>query len=219
MAYLRSAGLLDVYPPSIVFGCSHRRGAMNSQNSPSSASIFLTWAAPRSRLGRRQVGGDDVVIVKLHAVEAELLVSADLLGEGDLCADRGAEGVCAGADVPRAKGEAIIPRSGESHSSLLLKMPISFQSTHAARSSAGLDSSSGRGPESRCGVDQLTIKCASCQRSWHSAVPFSVYEQQAVESNPCPHCGAYTLCCQEPPGKPAPGHNRMDPVLLAGVAS
>jgi hypothetical protein len=27
---------------------------------------------------------------------------------------------------------------------------------------------------------------------------FSLYEQQAVESCPCPRCGAYTLCCHEP---------------------
>ena len=49
-----------------------------------------------------------------------------------------------------------------------------------------------------CPVDRLTIKCASCGQAWLTAVPFSVYEQQAVESCPCPHCGAYTLCCREP---------------------
>jgi hypothetical protein len=26
---------------------------------------------------------------------------------------------------------------------------------------------------------------------------FSIYEQQTIESCPCPRCGAYTLCCQE----------------------
>jgi len=31
-----------------------------------------------------------------------------------------------------------------------------------------------------------------------TAAAISLYEQQAVESCPCPHCGAYTLCCQEP---------------------
>jgi hypothetical protein len=46
-------------------------------------------------------------------------------------------------------------------------------------------------------VERLTIKCASCGREWLAAAPFSVYEQQAVESCPCPHCGAYTLCCHE----------------------
>ncbi|HEY7156030.1 MAG TPA: hypothetical protein VH575_18850 [Gemmataceae bacterium] len=47
-------------------------------------------------------------------------------------------------------------------------------------------------------MDRLTIKCASCGREWLAAAPFSLYEQQAVESCPCPHCGAYTLCCREP---------------------
>jgi hypothetical protein len=46
-------------------------------------------------------------------------------------------------------------------------------------------------------VDRLTIKCASCGHEWLTAAPFSLYEQQAVESCPCPHCAAYTLCCQE----------------------
>ena len=49
-----------------------------------------------------------------------------------------------------------------------------------------------------CIVDRLTIKCASCGHEWLAAAPFSFYEQQAVESCPCPHCAAYTLCCQEP---------------------
>jgi len=49
-----------------------------------------------------------------------------------------------------------------------------------------------------CFVERVTVTCASCGRSWEAAVPFSVYEQQAVESCPCSHCGAYTLCCHEP---------------------
>jgi len=47
-------------------------------------------------------------------------------------------------------------------------------------------------------VVQLTISCASCGQSWSVPTPFSIYEQQSVESCPCPHCGAYTLCCREP---------------------
>jgi hypothetical protein len=50
----------------------------------------------------------------------------------------------------------------------------------------------------RCIVGRLTIKCASCGHEWMTAAAISLYEQQAVESCPCPHCGAYTLCCQEP---------------------
>jgi hypothetical protein len=47
----------------------------------------------------------------------------------------------------------------------------------------------------------LIITCESCDQAWTVVSTFSVYEQQAVESCPCPHCGAYTLCFHEP----APG--------------
>jgi MinD superfamily P-loop ATPase len=47
-------------------------------------------------------------------------------------------------------------------------------------------------------VSPLTISCETCGRSWAVASPYSVYEQQAVESCPCPHCGACTLCCPDP---------------------
>lgn len=30
------------------------------------------------------------------------------------------------------------------------------------------------------------------------ATTFSLYEQQAIESRPCPRCEAYTLCYHEP---------------------
>ncbi len=42
------------------------------------------------------------------------------------------------------------------------------------------------------------IACASCTRRWASG-ELSLYERQAVESRPCPYCGAYTLRCQEVP--------------------
>ena len=44
-------------------------------------------------------------------------------------------------------------------------------------------------------MSPITITCASCGHRWEVANAFSVYEQQAVESCPCPDCGAYTLCC------------------------
>src|SRR5207249_2728784 len=46
-------------------------------------------------------------------------------------------------------------------------------------------------------VSRLNIACASCGHTWTVSHLFSLYEQQAVESCPCPGCGAYTLCCQE----------------------
>ena len=45
------------------------------------------------RLGGAKVGGNDVVVVELDAVEAEFLVFADLGGEGDFVADGRAERV------------------------------------------------------------------------------------------------------------------------------
>jgi hypothetical protein len=46
-------------------------------------------------------------------------------------------------------------------------------------------------------VEQRTIHCLGCERQWTMASSASVYEQQALESCPCPFCGAYTLCCGE----------------------
>jgi len=46
-------------------------------------------------------------------------------------------------------------------------------------------------------VERLTITCVSCGHVWTVPHTFSIYEQQAVESCPCPDCGAYTLCCHD----------------------
>src|SRR5205085_1119131 len=55
-------------------------------------------------------------------------------------------------------------------------------------------------PRTEAGVSvvPLTITCVSCGQAWTVAHTFSIYEQQAVESCPCPDCGAYTLCCHDP---------------------
>jgi uncharacterized protein CbrC (UPF0167 family) len=50
----------------------------------------------------------------------------------------------------------------------------------------------------------MTITCQSCGQAWLAAFPLSLYEQQAVESSPCPHCGAYTLCCRQADESRAP---------------
>lgn len=47
-------------------------------------------------------------------------------------------------------------------------------------------------------VERLTISCLNCKQGWFMTTPFSVYEQQAQESCPCPLCGSYTLCCAAP---------------------
>ena len=46
-------------------------------------------------------------------------------------------------------------------------------------------------------MERLLISCDSCKRMWLMAYGFSIYAQQALESRPCPHCGAYTLSCEE----------------------
>lgn len=46
-------------------------------------------------------------------------------------------------------------------------------------------------------VEGVSISCESCERIWTLASHFSVYEQQAIESRPCPHCAAYTLTCRD----------------------
>src|SRR5439155_5373538 len=54
----------------------------------------------------------------------------------------------------------------------------------------------------RCLVRRLTISCLGCGQQWLVSNTFSLYEQQTVESCPCPCCGAYTLCCGEPQSEP-----------------
>jgi hypothetical protein len=55
-------------------------------------------------------------------------------------------------------------------------------------------------------MERWTITCESCEGTWSLACSFSFYEQQTLESHPCPHCGAYTLTCGEPTGERARGH-------------
>ncbi len=43
-----------------------------------------------------------------------------------------------------------------------------------------------------------TVSCESCDLSWGRAAGVSDYEREAIESRPCPSCGAYTLSCPEP---------------------
>ena len=47
-------------------------------------------------------------------------------------------------------------------------------------------------------MDRFSISCESCDRVWSTASSLSFYEKQSLESRPCPHCGAYTLCCTDP---------------------
>jgi ribosomal protein S27E len=44
-------------------------------------------------------------------------------------------------------------------------------------------------------MPKTKITCASCGKAWTLAHRSSIYEQQSLESRPCPRCGGYTLCC------------------------
>ena len=52
-------------------------------------------------------------------------------------------------------------------------------------------------------MERLTISCECCERLWTVAARLSFYEQQSLESRPCPHCGAYTLACHDPDAEAA----------------
>lgn len=53
-------------------------------------------------------------------------------------------------------------------------------------------------------VNAWTVRCDSCEHRWTLVGNWSEYERQAIESRPCPKCGAYTLCSPEPtPTRPS----------------
>lgn len=51
-------------------------------------------------------------------------------------------------------------------------------------------------------MEGLTIVCESCEHNWTANHAYSVYEQQALESRPCPHCGCCTLSLAHVPEVP-----------------
>lgn len=52
-------------------------------------------------------------------------------------------------------------------------------------------------------MNAWTVCCGSCKHRWNLVGSFSEYERQAIESRPCPKCGAYTLNSPEPTRPPA----------------
>src|SRR5260370_17025225 len=56
---------------------------------------------------RVEIGFHDIVIMKLYAVEAELLVLSNLGGKSHLFPHRRTKGIRSGGDVPGAEREAI----------------------------------------------------------------------------------------------------------------
>jgi hypothetical protein len=55
-------------------------------------------------------------------------------------------------------------------------------------------------------VNAWAVCCESCNHRWNLVGSFSEYERQAIESRPCPKCGAYTLSSPEPT---KPGWKKM----------
>ena len=52
-------------------------------------------------------------------------------------------------------------------------------------------------------VGNWAVTCESCALTWKRTGGLSDYERQAIESRPCPGCGAYTLSCSDPRTTPA----------------
>jgi hypothetical protein len=57
-------------------------------------------------------------------------------------------------------------------------------------------------------VGSWAISCDSCDLRWMRPGVVSDYERQAIESRPCPCCGAYTLTCPTPKLVPGPRRER-----------
>jgi rRNA maturation endonuclease Nob1 len=43
-----------------------------------------------------------------------------------------------------------------------------------------------------------TVRCQDCGHAWKLVGHWSHYEREAIESRPCPSCGAYALASPEP---------------------
>ena len=108
MAYLRSAGLFEVNAPSIVRGIFPEPGGDDLDEEALAVEDLLDLGDALERARPVEVGRDDVVVVELDGVESEFLVGLELAGVLHLLADRRAEGVGAGADVPGSEGEAVL---------------------------------------------------------------------------------------------------------------
>jgi Zn finger protein HypA/HybF involved in hydrogenase expression len=52
-------------------------------------------------------------------------------------------------------------------------------------------------------VDTVSVECATCDQNWTMNL-HSVYEQQVIESRPCPKCESETLRCKKRKAKKSP---------------
>lgn len=53
-------------------------------------------------------------------------------------------------------------------------------------------------------MEALRVQCLECERGWNAPSGLSVYEQQALESCPCPFCGACVLAVVPEKGERRP---------------
>jgi rRNA maturation endonuclease Nob1 len=52
-----------------------------------------------------------------------------------------------------------------------------------------------------CAVGSVSVwivACEACDLRWNRVGNLTEYERQAIESQPCPICGSYTLSCRVP---------------------
>lgn len=72
-------------------------------------------------------------------------------------------------------------------------------------------------------MNAWTVCCESCNHRWNLVGTWSEYERQAIESRPCPRCGAYTLSSPEPTkptrSKPLPSWAKSSPRPALKAAS
>src|SRR6266545_2526285 len=188
----------------MVFECSHRRGAMNSQNSPSPSSIFLTFAAPRCVAWGSRSASITSSSWNCTPSKPSFLYSRIFEANATSLRTGGPNG---SAPVLMFHGPKVnlYERFVEAAIQVLswrcrYYCDVSCRDDPPGRPA---DESPARSFLSRgCFVSPLLISCESCDRHWAVATPYSLYEQQTVESCPCPHCGAYTLSCPEPAEPP-----------------
>ncbi len=107
-AKARTLGSLDVNAPSLKTGCVKRLVVAIAQTTPLSVKRLLELGDDLVPLLRRRAKGNEVVVVQVDAIGAEVAEFADALDGWDGGADGSAEGVCAGvADGPQAKREFV----------------------------------------------------------------------------------------------------------------
>src|SRR6516225_2595670 len=182
----------------MVLGCSHRRGATNSQKSPSPSSIFFTLTASfSSACGPWSMSLTTSSSWNWTPSKPSFLYSAILDAKATSLRTGGPNGsepvlMFHGPKVKRYVFIQVFPQVVP----ILVVMPLfeprfGLSPPSPSRSINLFNVVFIAG----CLVERFTISCESCEGTWSIASSLSIYERQARESHPCPRCGAYTLRC------------------------